>query len=75
MKIYFKTKVLKCDITYNNEYTESCEIDYNNILDGISTDGKLANGFFSIVMSLSHIQNELREIKTALSAEHDKKHS
>ena len=71
----FKTKVLKCDITYNNEYTESCEIDYNNILDGISTDGKLANGFFSIVMSLSHIQNELREIKTALSAEHDKKHS
>ena len=50
-------------------------IDYHDSLDGISTDGKLANGFFSIVMSLSHIQNELREIKTALSAEHDKKHS
>ncbi|WP_286151342.1 hypothetical protein [Bacteroides acidifaciens] len=68
----FKGNILKCSVSYNDEYSEHIEIDYNNILDGITTDEKLSNGFFSIVMSLSHIQNELRAIKSAISAEQDK---
>ncbi len=71
----FKAKVLKSTVSYNGEYSEHFEIDYNNILDGITTDKKISNGFFSIVMSLSHLQNELREIKAAISANQDKKHN
>lgn len=71
----FKANILKCSVSYNDEYSEHVEIDYNNILDGITIDEKLSNGFFSIVMSLSHIQNELGAIKSAISAEQDKKHS
>lgn len=71
----FKATVLKCAVLYNGEYSEHFEIDYNNILNGISSDEKISNGLFSIVMSLSHIQNELRAIKSAISAEQDKKHS
>lgn len=63
----FKTKIITCEVSYNYEYSEYFVIDYNNILDGISTDRKISEGFFSIVMGLSHIQDKLDEIKTAIN--------
>ena len=53
---------------------ENFEIDYNNLLDGISADKRLSNDLFSITMGISHIQDKLDGIKTAINGlDQDKK--
>lgn len=74
-EIIFKANILECNVSYNGEYFDHFEIDYNNILDGISADKRLSNDLFSITMGLSHIQDKLDEIKTAINGlDQDKKH-
>ena len=70
----FKANVLECNLSYNGEYFENFEIDYNNLLDGISADKRLSNDLFSITMGISHIQDKLDGIKTAINGlDQDKK--
>ena len=70
----YKANVLECNLSYNGEYFENFEIDYNNLLDGISADKRLSNDLFSITMGISHIQDKLDGIKTAINGlDQDKK--
>lgn len=62
----FKAKTLDCQVAYNDEYVDSFEIDYNNILDGITPDKRISDNIFSVVISLSHIESKLDKIKTAI---------
>lgn len=71
----FKANALKCNVSYNGEYFEHFEIDYNNILDGISAYKRLSNDLFSITIGISHIQDKLDGITTAINGLiQDKKH-
>ena len=66
-EILFKSKTVNCQVTYNNEYKDSFEIDYNNILDGISPEKRIADNIFSVMVNLSHINDKLDNIIKAIN--------
>lgn len=69
----FKSRTLNCQVTYNNEYYDSFEVDYNNILDGISPDKRISDSIFSVMVTLSHIDNKLDNVIKAINGtEQDK---
>jgi hypothetical protein len=72
-EVIFKSTILKCKVEYNEEYSESFEIDYNNMLDGISANRRISDNIFSIVISLSKIEGELKSIKSAINGDEQTK--
>lgn len=57
----FKSNILDGHVSYN-EYSDTFKIDYNNILDGISTEKAISNNLFSISMCLKNIELKLNSI-------------
>lgn len=69
----FKSRTLNCQVTYNDEYEDIFGIDYNNILDGISPDRRISDSIFSVMISLSNINNKLDNVIKAINGtEQDK---
>lgn len=63
----FKSRTLNCQVSYNNEYYDSFDVDYNNILDGISPDKRISDSIFSVMVTLSHIDNKLDNVIKAIN--------
>lgn len=63
----FKSMTVNCQVTYNDEYEDNFEIDYNNILDGISPDKRISDSIFSVMIGLTHLENKLDNITKAIN--------
>lgn len=62
----FKSNILYGNVSYN-EYSEVFKIDYNNILDGISAEKRMANSLLYITIYLNNIERKLETINQTLN--------
>lgn len=53
----FRSTICKCHVSYNNEYEDSFNLDYNNILFGIS-DAQLISSYLNSIMTQLYRINE-----------------
>lgn len=56
-ELFFKSTICNCQVHYNNEYRDSFDLDYNNIVSGIS-DAQLVSSYLnSIMLQLNRIND------------------
>jgi len=68
----FNSNLIQCMVEYNKEYSYSFQLDYNNILDGVSSTKKISGDLFSIMFVLSKINDTITEFTKKHGTEQDK---